>query len=150
MIDENGEQLGILPVAEALDIAEERELDLVEMAAMANPPTCKLMDYGKYKFDLKKKGRGQKKPVQRRKEVKLRPKCDEHDFKIKRDRARKFLEKGHKVQVTMMFRGRESVHLQLGRDLLNRFSTELEDVSKIEQAPSREGRNRMVMILVHK
>ena len=139
-----------MEVSEALAIAEERGLDLVEMAATATPPTCKLMDYGKYKFDQKKKGRGQKKHVQRRKEVKLRPKCDEHDFKIKLDRARRFLEKGHKVQVTMMFRGRESVHLQLGRDLLNRFSTDLEDVSKIEQAPSREGRNRMVMILVHK
>ena len=150
MIDEKGEQLGILSVAEALAIAEERELDLVEMAAMADPPTCKLMDYGKYKFDQKKKGRGQKKTVQRRKEVKLRPKCDEHDFQVKLDRARKFLEKGHKVQVTMMFRGRETVHIQLGRDLMNRFSTELEDVSKIEQLPSREGRNRMIMILVHK
>ncbi len=150
VIDEKGEQLGILTVAEALSIAEERELDLVEMAAMADPPTCKLMDYGKFKFDQKKKGRGQKKTVQRRKEVKLRPKCDAHDFKVKLDRARRFLEKGHKVQVTMMFRGRESVHIQLGRDLLNRFSTELEDVCKIEQLPSREGRNRMIMILVHR
>ena len=117
---------------------------------MADPPTCKLMDYGKYKFDQKKKGRGQKKTVQRRKEVKLRPKCDAHDLKVKLDRARKFLEKGHKVQVTMMFRGRESVHIELGKNLLTRFSTELEDVSKIEQLPSREGRNRMIMILVRK
>ena len=90
MIDEKGEQLGILTVAEALSIAEERELDLVEMAAMADPPTCKLMDYGKFKFDQKKKGRGQKKTVQRRKEVKLRPKYDDHDFQVKLDRARRF------------------------------------------------------------
>lgn len=139
-----------MEVSEALAIAEERGVDLVEMAATATPPTCKLMDYGKYKFDQKKKGRGQKKTVHRRKEIKLRPKCEEHDFMVKLNRARGFLEKGHKVQVTMMFRGRESVHVDIGRELLQRFSRELEEVSKVEQHPSREGRNRMIMVLVHK
>lgn len=150
MIDDEGNQLGILEVAEAVELAEERGLDLVEMAAMADPPTCKLMDYGKYKFDQKKKGRGQKKTVQRRKEIKLRPKCEEHDYQVKLTRARDFLEKGHRVQVTMMFRGRESIHVQLGRELLMRLAGEVEELAKIEQLPSREGRNRMVMVLVHK
>ncbi len=142
--------MGIVSVNDALALAEERGLDLVEMAAMADPPTCKLMDYGKYKFDQKKKGRGQRKTVQRRKEIKLRPKCEEHDFSVKLNRARNFLEKGHKVQVTMMFRGRESVHVGIGTELMRRFAGELEEISKVEQAPSREGRNRMVMILVRK
>lgn len=150
VIDDEGNQLGILEVAEAVELAEERGLDLVEMAAMADPPTCKLMDYGKYKFDQKKKGRGQKKTVQRRKEIKLRPKCEEHDYQVKLTRARDFLEKGHRVQVTMMFRGRESIHVQLGRELLMRLAGEVEELAKIEQLPSREGRNRMVMVLVHK
>jgi len=150
LIDDEGNQLGILEVAKAVELAEERGLDLVEMAAMADPPTCKLMDYGKYKFDQKKKGRGQKKTVQRRKEIKLRPKCEEHDYQVKLTRARDFLEKGHRVQVTMMFRGRESIHVQLGRELLMRLAGEVEELAKIEQLPSREGRNRMVMVLVHK
>ena len=150
VIDDEGNQLGILEVAEAVELAEERGLDLVEMAAMADPPTCKLMDYGKYKFDQKKKGRGQKKTVQRRKEIKLRPKCEEHDYQVKLTRARDFLEKGHRVQVTMMFRGRESIHVQLGRELLMRLAGEVEELAKIEQLPSREGRNRMVMVFVHK
>ena len=150
MIDDEGNQLGILEVAEALEIADEKGLDLVEMAATADPPTCKLMDFGKYKFDQKKKGRGQKKTVQRRKEIKLRPKCEEHDYQVKLSRARDFLEKGHRVQVTMMFRGREAVHLQRGRELLMRLAGEVEELAKIEQTPSREGRNRMIMILVRK
>ena len=150
MISDDGEQLGIMAVNDALVLAEERGLDLVEMAATATPPTCKLMDFGKYKFDQKKKGRGQKRTVQRRKEIKLRPKCEEHDFSVKLNRARGFLEKGHKVQVTMMFRGRETVHLELGTQLLKRFAGDLEEVSKVEQSPSREGRNRMIMILVRK
>ncbi len=137
-----------MSVADALALAEERGLDLVEMAAMAKPPTCKLMDYGKYKFDQKKKGRGSKKTVQRRKEIKLRPKCEEHDFQVKLGRARGFLEKGHKVQVTMMFRGRETIHLDIGRQSLLRFAGEVDDIAKVEQEPSREGRNRMIMILV--
>ena len=142
--------MGIMTVAGAITLAEERGLDLVEMAATADPPTCKLMDFGKFKFDQKKKGRGQKKPVHRRKEVKLRPKVEEHDFLVKLGRARNFLEKGHRVQVTMQFRGRESIHVDIGRALLMRFAKELEEISKIEAHPSREGRNRMAMGLIHK
>jgi translation initiation factor IF-3 len=150
LIDEEGKQLGIMELREALAIAEERELDLVEIAPTAVPPTCKLMDYGKYKYQQTKKTRGQKKPVTRRKEVKLRPKTEEHDFQVKVERARRFLTKGHKVLVTMMFRGRETVHIDLGKGLLTRFASALEDCAKVEKEPSREGRNRMDMILVSK
>jgi translation initiation factor IF-3 len=150
VIDENGEQLGIMDVAAALQVADERGLDLVEMAASAKPPTCKLMDYGKYKYEQKKKSHGQKKHVTRRKEIKLRPKTEEHDFTVKVNHAKRFLEKGHKVLVTMVFRGRESVHIELGKDLLLRFAKSLEGCAKVEKEPSREGRNKMDMILVGK
>jgi translation initiation factor IF-3 len=150
LIAEDGAQLGIMEVREALAIANERELDLVEIAASATPPTCKLMDYGKFKYQQKKKSHGQKKTVQRRKEIKLRPKTEEHDLTVKVARARKFLEKGHKVLVTMIYRGRESVHLELGKELLVRFAKLLEDCAKVEKQPSREARNRMDMVLVRK
>jgi len=150
LIDEEGNQVGVVEIAEALAMGDERGLDLVEIAPQADPPTCKLMDYGKYKYQQKKKTSKQKKVVQRRKEIKLRPKTDEHDFQVKLDRARKFLDKGHKVLVTMVFRGREAIHLDLGRELLGKFAVKLEDISKVEQAPAREGRNRMNMVLTLK
>ena len=147
LIDEEGNQVGIVEITEALAIGDEKGLDLVEIAPQADPPTCKLMDYGKYKYDQKKKTQKQKKGVQRRKEIKLRPKTDEHDFDVKLERARKFLDKGHKVLVTMVFRGREAIHLQRGKELLAKFAEKLEDLAKVEQAPAREGRNRMNMML---
>ncbi len=150
LIDENGEQLGILDQIEAKNLADERGLDLVEMAATAKPPTCKLMDFGKYKYEQKKKSHGQKKHVTRRKEIKLRPKTEEHDFTVKVNHAKRFLEKGHKVLVTMVFRGRESVHIDLGKELLLRFAKSLEDCAKLEKEPTKEGRNKMDMILVGK
>lgn len=150
LIDENGEQLGIMDVSEALRIAEERSLDLVEMAATARPPTCKLMDFGKFKYEQKKKSHGQKKPVLRRKEIKLRPKIEENDFNVKLNHARNFLQKGHKVLVTMIFRGREMMHVDLGKELLVRFAKTLEDCARVEKEPSKEGRNRMDMVLVAK
>ena len=142
--------MGIMEVSEALQIANEREVDLVEIAPNSDPRTCKLMDFGKFKYQQTKKSRGQKKPVNKRKEVKLRPKVGEHDFRVKVERARRFLGKGHKVLVTMMFRGREMAHTDLGMKLLERFAGELEDCSKVEKEPSREARNRMNMILVSK
>ncbi|MGQ9591206.1 MAG: translation initiation factor IF-3 [Planctomycetota bacterium] len=150
LIDENGEQLGILEVSEALRIAEERSLDLVEMAATARPPTCKLMDFGKFKYEQKKKIHGQKKPMLRRKEIKLRPKIEENDFNVKVNHARNFLQKGHKVLVTMIFRGREMMHVDLGKELLVRFAKTLEDCARVEKEPSKEGRNRMDMLLAPK
>ena len=147
---DDGKQLGIMSVADALAIAEEKELDLVEIAPQADPPTCKLMDYGKFRYQQTRKTRHSKKSVQRRKEVKLRPKTETHDFNVKVERARRFLEKGHKVLVTMVFRGREAVHIHLGNDLLMKFARSLEECAKLEKEPSREGRNKVGMILVHK
>jgi translation initiation factor IF-3 len=150
VIGDDGSQIGIMDVSQAIQLAEEKGLDLVEMSATSRPPTCKLMDFGKYKYEQKKKSHGQKKSLIRRKEVKLRPKTGEGDFQVKVNRARKFLEKKHKVLVTMIFRGRELVHLDLGRELLLRFASSLEDCAKIEKPPSREGRNRMDMVLTVK
>ena len=142
--------MGIMEIRDALMVAEDRGYDLIEIAPNENPPTCKLLEYGKYKYQLKKKSHKQKKPVQRRKEIKLRPKTDEHDFLVKLNHGRRFIEKGHKVQVTMVFRGRETMHLDLGRSLLERFATTLADISKVESPPTREGRNRMNMVLTKK
>jgi translation initiation factor IF-3 len=150
VIDEKGEQLGIMEIAAALRIADERGFDLVEVSATSSPPTCRLMDFGKYKYEQKKKSHAQKRTVVRRKEIKMRPKIEEADLQVKIARARDFLAKGHKVLVTMVFRGREMIHLDLGRELLFRFAKSLEDCSKLEKEPSREGRNRMDMVLVGK
>ena len=132
--------MGIMEGSEALEIAKEREVDLVEIAPNSDPRTCKLMDFGKFRYQQTKKSRGQKKPVNKRKEVKLRPKVGDHAFNVKVERARRFLGKGHKVLVTMMFRGREMVHVDLGMDLLQRFAGELEDCSKIEEKQRDDNR----------
>ena len=139
-----------MELKEAWTIGQERGVDLVEMTTTTDPRTCKLMDFGKFRYQQTRKTRGQKKPVNKRKEVKLRPKTEEHDFQVKVDRARRFLSKGHKVLVTMMFRGREMVHIELGKDLLFRFAEALDDCAKLEKAPSREGRNKVDMILIGK
>ncbi|MCA8962527.1 MAG: translation initiation factor IF-3, partial [Planctomycetes bacterium] len=118
LIDEEGGQLGILDVASALELAQERDLDLVELDPNSEPPTCKLMNFGKYKYNLAKRQKGSKKSVNKRKEVKLRPKTEQHDFDVKLRRAKKFLEEGHKVLVTLIFRGREQKHPEIGFDLL--------------------------------
>lgn len=136
-----------MEISEALSICEEKGLDLVEIAPQARPPTCKLLDYGKFKYQQKKRTQKQKKTLTRRKEIKLRPKTDEHDKLVKLIRARRFIEKGHKVLVTMVFRGRETIHLDRGRAILTEFATTLEDIAKVEQQPAREGRNRMNMVL---
>ena len=139
--------MGIMEIRDALVIADERGYDILEIAPHETPPTCKLVDYGKFKFERKKKLHNQKKPVHRRKEIKLRPKTEDHDLQVKLNHGRRFLEKGHKVQVTMVFRGREAIHLDLGKALLQRFAESLADVSKVETLPTREGRNRMHMVL---
>ena len=152
MIAPDGSQLGILATEQALQQAYAMNLDLVEVAPEARPPVCRIMDYGKFRYEQSKKAREAKKKqtVIELKEIKLRPKTEEHDFTVKVNHARRFLEKGHKVLVTMVFRGRESIHIDLGRDLLLRFGKALEDCAKVEREPSREGRNKMDMILVGK
>ncbi|MCI0651569.1 MAG: translation initiation factor IF-3 [Planctomycetes bacterium] len=150
VIDEEGAQLGILEVATALQLASERELDLVELDPHSVPPTCKIMNYGRYKYNLRKRMHKAKKTVKRRKEVKLRPKTEEHDLQVKIRQAKRFLSEGHKVLVTMVFRGREEKHPEFGLDLLKKFERELEEVAKLERPASREARNRIGMILAPK
>ena len=148
VIGPGGEQLGVLPVEEALSAAVERGLDLVEVAPMARPPVVKIMDYGKYKFEEAKAARAAKKKqhVIHLKEIKVRPGIEEHDFEFKSRHAREFLVEGNKVKVTMMFRGRQIAHQELGRAVLDRFATGLADIGKIEQDAKLEGRN-MVMVM---
>ena len=151
VIAPDGEQLGVLTVEEALAAAQERGLDLVEVAPLARPPVVKIMDYGKFKFEQAKASRAAKKKqhVIHLKEVKFRPGIDDHDFEFKTRHAREFLADGNKVKVTMMFRGRQLAHPEHGREVLERVSKELDDVGKVESLPSMEGR-LMVMVVAPK
>ena len=148
VIGPTGEQLGVLPVDEALAKAQELGLDLVEVAATARPPVVKIMDYGKYKFEEAKAARAAKKKqhVIQLKEVKFRPGIDDHDFDFKTRHAREFLADGNKVKVTMMYRGRQIAHLDLGKAVLDRVAAAVADIGKIEMDAKLEGRN-MTMVL---
>lgn len=148
IIDEEGEQLGIMEVDEARRIAEERGLDLVEVAPNARPPVCKIMDYGRYKYEQAKKDKLAKKKQHQVtvKEMKFRPKIDDHDYEYKVDHVREFLEKGDKAKITIMFRGREMMHMEFGEAILERVKKDLADVSLVEQEAKTEGRN-MTMVL---
>jgi len=148
LVGENAEQLGIVPVAEALRLAEERNVDLVEIAPMAQPPVCKLMDYGKFRYREQKKAHEAKlkqKQIQV-KEIKFRPGTDEGDYKIKLGKLIQFLEDGDKAKVTLRFRGREMAHQEFGVRLLERVRADLQEVGIVEQFPKLEGR-QMVMVL---
>lgn len=148
VIADNGDQLGVLSIEEALALAEERDLDLVEVAPMARPPVVKIMDYGKFKFEEAKAARAAKKKqhVIQVKEVKYRPGIDDHDYDFKTKHAREFLQDGNKVKVTMMFRGRQMARPDMGRAVLDRVAADLADVAKIEFEAKLEGRN-MIMVL---
>lgn len=148
MIDVDGTQVGIVPFREALRIAEERELDLVEVAAQAKPPVCRIMDFGKYKYEMSKRDKEARKKqrVISMKEMKLRPGIEEHDFQVKMRNALRFLSDGDKVKVTLIFRGREIIHPEIGEKLLKRLAAEVEHVALVERLPKLEGRN-MIMIL---
>ena len=141
----------MLTIDEALTAAQERGLDLVEVAPMARPPVVKIMDYGKFKFEEAKAARAAKKKqhVIHLKEIKVRPGIEEHDFEFKSRHAREFLLEGNKVKVTMMYRGRQLAHVELGRAVLDRFAGGLNDIGKVEQDAKLEGRN-MVMVLAPK
>jgi translation initiation factor IF-3 len=143
--------MGILDLESALTAAQEQGLDLVEVAPMARPPVVRIMDYGKYKFEQAKQARAAKKKqhVIQLKEVKLRPGIEEHDFETKERHARRFLEEGNKVKVTLMFRGRQIAHPELGRAVVDRFAQELSSIAKIESDPKLEGK-AMTMILAPK
>ncbi len=151
VISPEGAQLGILPIQEALETAQKLALDLVEVAPEAKPPVCRIMNYGKYRYEQSKKTREarKKQTVIQVKEIKLRPKTEDHDFQFKAKHAERFLKEGNKTKVTMMFRGREMVHLDRGKVQLDRFAEALKEIAIIEQRPRQEGRN-MVMILTPK
>jgi len=151
VIGADGSQLGILEVDAAIRMAEEQGLDLVEVAPTARPPVVRIMDYGKYKFEMAKQARVAKKKqhVIELKEVKYRPGIDDHDFDTKTRHARRFLEEKNKVKVTMMFRGRQVTHPELGQAVLERVATALADIGKIESAGRLEGKS-MTMILTPK
>lgn len=151
LIGDTGDQLGIVQIREALQLAIDKGLDLVEIAPSAKPPVCRLMDYGKYKFEQNKREKEarKKQTTISTKEVKLRPNIEEHDFQVKAKNARKFLTAGDKVKLTIMFRGRQITHPELGAKLSIKMAEELNDVSAVEKAPKIEGRN-MVTILIPK
>lgn len=148
LIDSNGDQLGVKSRNEALDIAQARELDLVLVAPKAKPPVCRVMDYGKYRFEQQKKEKEarKKQKVINVKEVRFTPGIGQHDFDTKLKNTRKFLEKGDKVKASVRFRGRAITHKDLGREVLNRLAEELEDSATIESKPKMEGRNMFMML----
>ncbi len=149
VVSKNGEALGIMPTSEALSHAEAAGLDLVEVAPTADPPVCRIMDYGKFKYEKSKKAKEAKKKqhVMHLKEIKLHPKTDEHDFMFKMEHARKFLLKGDRVKATVVFRGREITHIDFGQEVLNRMDGALGDLAQVEMSQKMEGRN-MITIYV--
>ncbi len=151
LIGSDGEQVGIVSVPEALNYADRLNLDLVEVAPMATPPVCKIMDYGKYRYEQEQKAKEARKrqTTISIKEIKLRPKIDDHDFDTKKGHVERFLKKGDKVKLTIMFRGRELVHPHLGERLLRRMAEDLAEIGEVESEPNLEGRN-MIMMLVPK
>ncbi|MBQ7556967.1 MAG: translation initiation factor IF-3 [Lachnospiraceae bacterium] len=151
VIGENGEQLGIMSSAEALRLAMDADLDLVKVAPMAKPPVCKIVDYGKYKYEQARKDKEAKKKqhVIEVKEVRLSPNIDTNDLKTKTSAARKFLERGDRVKVTLRFRGREMAHMQQSKHILDDFAVALSDCSTVEKNPKVEGRS-MTMFLTRK
>ena len=150
-IDPDGEQLGILSIDEAMNKAEELGLDLVELQPNADPPVCKILDYGKHKYQAQKRANEarKKQKIIEVKEIKLRPNIDQHDYQVKMKAVRKFIDGGDKVKITLRFRGREMAHVELGTDLLTRVQEDIDDFAKIESMPKMEGR-QMTMILAAK
>lgn len=148
VIDTDGGQLGIMTPREALRLAEEKELDLVLVSDKADPPVCRIMDYGKFKFEQEKKAREARKKQHTSdvKEVKMRYKIEEHDYHVRVNQAERFLKAGDKVKATITFRGREIQHRDLAETLLNRMAGDLQEVAEIQQAPKQEGRNMMMLL----
>ncbi|CAN7238385.1 translation initiation factor IF-3 [Caulobacter sp. BE254] len=148
LIDQNGEKQGEMPISAALEAAEEAGLDLVEIVPNANPPVCKILDYGKFKFqEQKKKNEARKRQkIVELKEIKLRPNIDIHDYDVKAKSMHRFFEEGDKVKVTLRFRGREMAHPELGMKLLLKVKADFDEIAKVEYEPRMEGR-QMIMIL---
>jgi translation initiation factor IF-3 len=148
VVSPEGEQLGIMATQDALQLADEQGLDLVEVAPNERPPVCRVMDYGKYKYQRSKRQQQAKKKqkIILVKEIKLRPKTEEHDYQFKTQHVRRFIQDGHKVKVTIVFRGREMAHTELGRRILDRVVTDMGDVATVEQMPKQEGRNMTAVL----
>ncbi len=148
LVSEDGEQLGIIDTEQGLEKAREKNLDLVEVAPQAKPPVCKIMDYNKYKYEQQKKRKKAQKTqkAQQLKQIRVRPKIEEHDYQVKLRHLREFLEKGHKVRISLMFKGRENAHPELGRELLDKFIQDLSDIGELIQPP-KLSRNIMATLL---
>ena len=148
LISETGDKLGIVPLARALELATEKKLDLVLVSPNSQVPVCKIMNYGKYKFEQAKKEKEAKKKqrTQETKELRITPNIEEHDFGFKAKNARKFLEDGNKVKITVRFRGRELNNTKLGEQVLNQFIENLEDISVVEKKPKLEGKNMFIIL----
>jgi translation initiation factor IF-3 len=148
LVDENGEQVGVVSVSDALRRAEVAGLDLMEVSPNAEPPVCKILDYGRFRYEAqKKKNEARKKQkVIEVKEIKMRPNIDTHDYEVKMRSIHRFIGEGDKVKVTMRFRGREMVHQELGKQVLDRVREEMEETAKVEQFPKLEGR-QMTMVM---
>jgi translation initiation factor IF-3 len=148
LVGPDGAQIGVVPTTEALRQAQELDLDLVEVAPLANPPVCRIMDYGKYKYerDIRQKEARKKQSKVEVKEIKFRPKIDPHDYATKKGHVERFLRAGARVKVTIMFRGREMAHTELGRRILDRLVDDLADTAVVESTPKQDGRN-MVMVI---
>src|ERR671931_830398 len=152
LVGPNGEQVGIVRTEDALRLAQESDLDLVEVAPQARPPVCKLMDFGKFKYESAQKARESRRNQQLTviKEQKLRPKIDNHDYETKKGHVRRFLEHGNKVKVTIMFRGREQSRPELGFRLLGRLADEVADLGFVESRPRQDGRNMIMVLAPHR
>ena len=148
LISDTGEQLGIVSGKEAQKLADERKLDLVKIAPNAKPPVCRIMDYGKYKFDQAKKEKEARKKQKALevKEIRITPNIEQHDFEFKAKNARKFIEDGNKVRITLKFRGRELNYIKLGEEVLQKFIEELSDISVPEKKPILEGKNMFIIL----
>jgi translation initiation factor IF-3 len=147
VVGADGEQLGVMDTQAALRMANQLDLDLVEVAPMARPPVCKLMDYSKFKYEqaIKAKEARRKQNLVALKEMKMRPKIDRHDYETKKGHVERFLKQGHKVKVTIMFRGREMAHTELGRRLLERLATDLVEIAQVDSPARQDGRNMITV-----
>jgi translation initiation factor IF-3 len=148
VIDEDNNQVGVMPTTEALELARSKDLNLVEVAPNAVPPVCRILDYGKFKYEEEKKERAARKHqhTSELKELRLRPRTDEHDLQVRARAARKFLEEGHKVRLVVRFRGRESSHPEVARAQINHIAERLSDIAIVERAPEMEGRGMYAIL----
>jgi translation initiation factor IF-3 len=148
LIDDEGNQVGVVPVSQALQMARAKDLNLVEVASHAVPPVCKILDYGKFKYEEEKKERAAKKHqhTSELKELRLRPRTDDHDLQVRARAARKFLDEGHKVRLVVRFRGREATHPEVARAQINRIAEDLADIAVVERPPEIEGKGMYAIL----